>query len=45
MQGMGIVANAMAVIEVTRVDASLSTFLLVHNYLCMLTIHLLVRTG
>lgn len=35
-------ANAMAVIEIARVDASMSTFLLVHSYLCMLTINLLV---
>ena len=38
---MGIVANAMAVIEIARVDASMSTFLLVHSYLAMLTINLL----
>lgn len=42
-QGLGIVANAMAVIEIARVDASMSTFLLVHSYLAMLTIDLLVR--
>jgi acyl-CoA oxidase len=35
-------ANAMAVIEIARVDASMSTFLLVHSYLAMLTIGLLV---
>jgi len=40
--GLGIVANAMAVIEIARVDASMSTFLLVHSYLAMLTIELLV---
>ncbi|KAF5832892.1 acyl-CoA dehydrogenase/oxidase [Dunaliella salina] len=39
--GLGIVANAMAVIEIARVDASMSTFLLVHSYLAMLTIELL----
>ncbi|MEW5306864.1 MAG: hypothetical protein WDW38_005749 [Sanguina aurantia] len=39
--GMSIMANAMAVVEVARVDASLSTFLLVHSYLAMLTIGLL----
>lgn len=32
----------MAVIEIARVDASLSTFLLVHSYLAMLTVSLLV---
>lgn len=42
LQGMSIMANAMAVVEVARVDASLSTFLLVHSYLAMLTIGLLV---
>eukprot|EP00967_Tisochrysis_lutea_P084041 scaffold117265_cov13-Tisochrysis_lutea.AAC.2 len=31
----------MAVIEIARVDASMSTFLLVHSYLAMLTIELL----
>lgn len=40
-QGLGIVANAMAVIEIARVDASMSTFLLVHTYLAMLTLDLL----
>ena len=33
----------MAVIEIARVDASMSTFLLVHSFLAMLTIDLLVR--
>ena len=35
--------SAMAVIEIARVDCSMSTFLLVHSYLAMLTIGLLVR--
>ncbi|GFR46240.1 hypothetical protein Agub_g7786 [Astrephomene gubernaculifera] len=39
--GHSILANAMAVIETARVDASMSTFLLVHSYLAMLTIGLL----
>ena len=34
----------MAVIEIARVDCSMSTFLLVHSYLAMLTIGLLVRS-
>lgn len=33
--------SAMAVIEIARVDCSMSTFLLVHSYLAMLTISLL----
>lgn len=33
---------AMAVVEIARVDCSMSTFLLVHSYLAMLTIGLLV---
>mmetsp|Transcript_25590 Transcript_25590/g.64931 ORF Transcript_25590/g.64931 Transcript_25590/m.64931 type:complete len:461 (-) Transcript_25590:299-1681(-) len=39
--GGSIIQNAMAVIEIARVDASLSTFLLVHSYLAMLTVSLL----
>lgn len=42
MQGMTMMANAVAVIEIARVDGSMSTFLLVHSYLAMLTIGLLV---
>ncbi len=42
-QGGGVTLSAMAVIEIARVDASMSTFLLVHSYLAMLTISLLVR--
>ena len=34
-------AAAMTVVEMARVDASCSTFLMVHNSLCMLTIGLL----
>jgi acyl-CoA oxidase len=40
--GMGVVANAMACMEMARVDASVSTFYLVHNFLALLTIGLLV---
>ena len=32
----------MAVIEIARVDASMSTFVLVHTYLAMLTLDMLV---
>ncbi|EFJ49890.1 hypothetical protein VOLCADRAFT_58804 [Volvox carteri f. nagariensis] len=39
--GLSILSNAMAVVEIARVDASMSTFLLVHSYLAMLTIGLL----
>jgi acyl-CoA oxidase len=42
LQGGSITASAMAVIEMARVDASMSTYLLVHSYLAMLTIGLLV---
>mmetsp|Transcript_12566 Transcript_12566/g.27116 ORF Transcript_12566/g.27116 Transcript_12566/m.27116 type:complete len:444 (-) Transcript_12566:761-2092(-) len=38
---MSMMANAMAVVEIARVDCSMSTFLLVHSYLAMLTIGLL----
>jgi hypothetical protein len=41
--GLGVVANAMACMEMARVDASVSTFYLVHNFLALLTIGLLVR--
>ena len=41
--GMTLMESAMAVIEIARVDCSMSTFLLVHSYLAMLTIGLLVR--
>jgi acyl-CoA oxidase len=36
--GQSVVGAAMAVIEMARVDASMSTFLMVHNSLAMLTI-------
>jgi acyl-CoA oxidase len=36
--GQSIMGAAMAVIEIARVDASMSTFLMVHNSLAMLTI-------
>ncbi|KAG2441458.1 hypothetical protein HXX76_003080 [Chlamydomonas incerta] len=39
--GLSILANGMAVVEMGRVDASCSTFLLVHSHLAMLTIALL----
>jgi acyl-CoA oxidase len=39
--GQSIMAAAMTVVEMARVDASCSTFLMVHNSLCMLTIGLL----
>lgn len=39
--GHSIMANAMAVVELARVDCSCSTFLLVHSYLAMLTVALL----
>lgn len=39
--GQSIMAAAMTVVEMARVDASMSTFLMVHNSLCMLTIGLL----
>ncbi|KAG1681170.1 hypothetical protein FOA52_015613 [Chlamydomonas sp. UWO 241] len=39
--GFTLMESAMAVIEVARVDCSMSTFLLVHSYLAMLTIGLL----
>ena len=39
--GQTIMQAAMTVVEMARVDASLSTFLMVHNSLCMLTIGLL----
>jgi len=42
-QGLSLMESAMAVIEIARVDCSMSTFLLVHSYLAMLTIGLLVR--
>lgn len=45
LQGLSILANGMAVVEVGRVDASCSTFLLVHSHLAMLTIALLVGRG
>lgn len=35
-------SNGVAVVEIARVDGSMSTFLLVHSYLAMLTIGLLV---
>ncbi|KAJ9509971.1 acyl-CoA dehydrogenase/oxidase [Haematococcus lacustris] len=38
---LSIMSNAIAVVEMARVDGSLSTFLLVHSYLAMLTISLL----
>lgn len=44
-QGMSIMQNAMAVVEVARVDASLSTFFTIHSSLAMLTIALLVGSG
>lgn len=39
--GQSIMSAAMTVVEMARVDASCSTFLMVHNSLCMLTIGLL----
>ena len=36
--GQSIMAAAMANVELARVDGSMSTFLMVHNSLCMLTI-------
>ncbi|GIL48383.1 hypothetical protein Vafri_4643 [Volvox africanus] len=39
--GLSILSNGMAVVEIARVDASMSTFLLVHSHLAMLTIGLL----
>lgn len=39
--GHSIMQAAMTVVEMARVDASMSTFLMVHNSLCMLTIGLL----
>lgn len=39
--GLSIMANAAAIVEVARVDCSMSTFLLVHSHLAMLTIGLL----
>lgn len=39
--GQSIMGAAMAVIEMARVDASMSTFLMVHNSLAMLTLDLL----
>jgi acyl-CoA oxidase len=35
--------NAMAVVEMARVDASVATFFLVHNFLALITVGLLVR--
>lgn len=40
--GLGITANAMACLEMARVDASMATFFLVHNFLALLTVGLLV---
>uniref|UniRef100_A0A7R9VKM5 Uncharacterized protein n=1 Tax=Chlamydomonas euryale TaxID=1486919 RepID=A0A7R9VKM5_9CHLO len=39
--GLSLMESAMAVVEIARVDCSMSTFLLVHSYLAMLTIGLL----
>jgi acyl-CoA oxidase len=39
--GLSIMANAMAVLEMSRVDASVATFALVHNFLALLTVGLL----
>ncbi|CAL5230083.1 g13540 [Coccomyxa viridis] len=39
--GQSVLGTAMAVIEIARVDASMSTFIMVHNSLAMLTIGLL----
>lgn len=39
--GQSIMQAAMTVVEMARVDGSMSTFLMVHNSLCMLTIGLL----
>ena len=36
--GQSIMGAAMANVEMARVDGSMSTFLMVHNSLCMLTI-------
>lgn len=36
--GQSVLGTAMAVIEIARVDASMSTFIMVHNSLAMLTI-------
>lgn len=36
--GQSIMGAAMAVIEIARIDASMSTFLMVHNSLAMLTL-------
>lgn len=44
-QNISIMGAAMGTIEIARVDASMSTFLLVHSYLAMLTIGLLVSVG
>lgn len=39
--GLSIMANAMAAMELARVDASMATFSLVHNFLALITIGLL----
>ena len=36
--GQSVMGAAMANVEMARVDGSMSTFLMVHNSLCMLTI-------
>jgi hypothetical protein len=38
-------ANAIAVVELARVDASVATFHLVHGFLALITVGLLVRRG
>lgn len=42
--GQSVLGTAMAVIEIARVDASMSTFIMVHNSLAMLTIGRLLST-
>ncbi|KAG2485503.1 hypothetical protein HYH03_015776 [Edaphochlamys debaryana] len=39
--GLSMMANGMAVVELARVDTSMSTFLLVHSHLAMLTVALM----
>jgi len=39
--GLRLMENAMAVVELSRVDASMATFFLVHNFLALITVGLL----
>jgi len=43
--GLGILAHGLAAAEMARVDASVATFSLVHNFLALLTVGLLVGAG